>query len=599
MAGHGTGKRRNNAPVDLVAALQHRYDPPVAARVGQSHQLFRHPFVVVFDHADVSKVHAILFVGIKTGTDKNNIRIEIPQQWQNLFAVRVSHVQTLHAGNRVAGGQSQTTIQNLAAIRLGVLAHSCPRLGQQEIRQIGRFHRRWIPNRIRNVGFSARRIKPSPRGRVGKFQSPWSISVSRGKKDIVDVRLVQPWPIPLRCQFPDGKGRSDPGFFDRGHQLANDFFRSVPVVDIEIHNGDFLDPLVSVHTSGVRGSNGNIVQKTKAVRASIGIVVALDDPPWSSVVPRRPNDAKSIAVVSRDDLVDGLADAAGGTECCLKGPTRHGRVGIQICHRGRMIRNGRTHLANGFHVAVFVAFQDIHQGGSAAFVFPPASSKFPRSQDARFLVDQHVQSTNILRRWLFLRTTTNRWTRPMQGTQLVRDQQSVVVRIHNQIAGWRDYPRRRRSTQCLQQIVWDGHSTLVGVLSRCKAPSVGKIGIRALVEQQPNNVPVPSQTGNVQRGLSDGILGVDFNVGSLYQEFRDRFRGWILWYFRLCPSIGLLSGKGGYAMHGAHQRSVRVVYVSDACRAGSCGHRLGYCVEFCGAVQSSTLRSIGLGIQRR
>mmetsp|Transcript_13647 Transcript_13647/g.34299 ORF Transcript_13647/g.34299 Transcript_13647/m.34299 type:complete len:211 (+) Transcript_13647:1537-2169(+) len=210
-----------------------------------------------------------------------------------------------------------------------------------------------------------------------------------------------------------------------------------------------------------------------------------------------------------------------------------------------------------------------------------------------------MNTTNILRRWLFLRTTTNRWTRPMQSAQLVRDQQGVVVRIHNQITGWRDYPRRRRSPQCFQQIVGNGHSTLVGVLSRCETPSIGEIGIRSLVEEQPNDVPVPSRTGNVQGSLSDGILGIDFNVGGLDQEFCDRLRGWILWYFRLYASVGLFSGKGGYAMHGAHQRSVRVVYVCDACRAGRCGHRLRYRVEFCGTVQCSALRSIGLGIQRR
>jgi hypothetical protein len=133
----------------------------------------------------------------------------------------------------------------------------------------------------------------------------------------------------------------------------------------------------------------------------------------------------------------------------------------------------------------------------------------------------------------------------------------------------------------------------VGVLSGCESPSVGDGWARTFIQQQPNHVPVTSGACYVQGSLSHGILGVDFDVSSIQKKFGDALLSLVL--------FGFFSPKRGYPVHCIYERSVRVVYVGDTrvCGCSCACPRGAYCIEFCGTVQGSSLRPIGLGVERR
>ena len=86
MGGHTPPERRDDASLDTVPALQRRHDPPVAARVGDFHQLPREPFIVRLCDAKVTEVQVVLFMPIKPGRHKYQIGVKVDEGGEDRVA---------------------------------------------------------------------------------------------------------------------------------------------------------------------------------------------------------------------------------------------------------------------------------------------------------------------------------------------------------------------------------------------------------------------------------------------------------------------------------------------------------------------------------
>ena len=123
--------------------------------------------------------------------------------------------------------------------------------------------------------------------------------------------------------------------------------------------------MVPVRGPRVRGSNRDVVEQAEPVRAcsteqpppsvkklllvsikakkkhffslvslTLRVVPARDDSVWSGVVPGGANRAEGVGsnAVGVHDVVDGLANSAGCTHCCLEGPAGDGGIWVDFGH---------------------------------------------------------------------------------------------------------------------------------------------------------------------------------------------------------------------------------------------------------------------------
>mmetsp|Transcript_6597 Transcript_6597/g.18426 ORF Transcript_6597/g.18426 Transcript_6597/m.18426 type:complete len:648 (+) Transcript_6597:627-2570(+) len=518
---------RNDAAMDLIPALKDRYDPSVAAGIGNLDELLGDPLVVIFDHPDVAKVHSVLLVRIKAGTDEDKVGIEVEQMRQNILPVRVAELYSLHAWHVRWPRQVQPNVDDLAAVAARVLCHASPGLGKKEVGEARILDARWRVDGIGGSRLSRRGVEPSTL-LIGESDVTGAVAVGTGEEDIVDVILIQPRLVPGNMKCTDCKGSSDGSPLNVGDELPHNLFRAVSVVNIEVDDGNALDAVVAVHAPRIGGTDGHVVEQTKAVR-SIGIVGAGDDTSRSSVVSWRPNGAEGVPEVSRHDLVDGLADTASSPHGSFEAPSRNGRIGVHIGNGRWMIGKLRARLADTLDVVVLVDLEDVGDGSSSCVRLPGEATKLSRSQDSRILVQKDAEPTDVLRRRVGAGPARpiNRRTAHMAATKLVAHEEGIVVRIHNQVASGRVHGRSwwARRAQSLHKVVGDDHATLLGNLPGCVTTLIQGKGGGTVLKKEANDGPVAVEAGNVKRSTTVVVGRIDFNTLGRQEHLRNDSRG--------------------------------------------------------------------------
>mmetsp|Transcript_14423 Transcript_14423/g.34537 ORF Transcript_14423/g.34537 Transcript_14423/m.34537 type:complete len:308 (-) Transcript_14423:2067-2990(-) len=201
-------KGRNDAAVDLIPALEDRYDPPVAASIGNLDKLLSDPFVVIFDHPDVAKVHGILLVRVKASTDEDEIRIEVEQMRENVLPVRIAELYALHAWHVRRSRKVQSNVNDFAAVATRIISHASPGLGEEEVSEARILDARRRINGISGSRLARRGVEPSTL-LIGEADVTGAVAVSTGEENIMDVILVQPRLVPGNMKCTDCKGGSD------------------------------------------------------------------------------------------------------------------------------------------------------------------------------------------------------------------------------------------------------------------------------------------------------------------------------------------------------------------------------------------------------
>ena len=169
---------------------------------------------------------------------------------------------------------------------------------------------------------------------------------------------------------------------------------------IEVDDGNFLD-LPSILAQGVRGSQGNVVNETKAVGTRLSLIFWVESfTKQASVMPRWPCRTEGIPVVLSHYLIHSFDCSASGNESRLPSLLRRDRVlPVKVFNslvaRALQFRDVLHHLLN---VVEVVDFEDVCDFCPLIHVVLNAHACFclrklsPIGEEAHFFVDKQVKA---------------------------------------------------------------------------------------------------------------------------------------------------------------------------------------------------------------